>query len=186
MPEPDKSPMERLLAQNVEFAETDAKDRVPALPVLPNRMVFILTCLDPRVDPANVFGLSLGDAIVLRNAGGRLTDAALEDVAWITFLHAAVAADKELFELVIIHHTDCGARFFADENMRHQFAGLGFDEAALAGRAVVHPAGTVRTDVARALGAPQFPARLRVSGYTYDVFTGLVTPEVAAKSRGSD
>src|SRR3984885_14994790 len=79
--------MDELLERNKAFAETDLKDRVPAIPFIPNRQVYVLTCIDPRVDPASILGLELGDAIVGRNVGGRVTPAVVQDVAWISYLH---------------------------------------------------------------------------------------------------
>jgi carbonic anhydrase len=60
------SNFDELLRNNARFAATGAKDRVPAIPFIPNKQVYILTCIDPRVGPAQVFGLELGDAIVAR------------------------------------------------------------------------------------------------------------------------
>jgi carbonic anhydrase len=74
--EPDSGGMsnfDALLRNNADFARTSAKDRVPEIPFIPNKQVYILTCIDPRVDPAQVFGLELGDAIVARTVGGRVT-----------------------------------------------------------------------------------------------------------------
>lgn len=76
-----------LLDNNSRFAASDAKDRVPEIPFLPNKQVCIITCIDPRVDPAALLGLALGDAIVARNVGGRVTDLVLADLAWISYLH---------------------------------------------------------------------------------------------------
>src|SRR3984885_3939229 len=62
--------MDELLQRNQAFAGTDLKDRVPAIPFIPNRQVYVITCIDPRVDPAGILGLELGDAIVGRNGRG--------------------------------------------------------------------------------------------------------------------
>ena len=78
------SNFDELLRNNTDFAKTGAKDRVPAIPFIPNKQVYILTCIDPRVDPAQVFGLELGDAIVARTVGGRVTPAVIQDLAWMT------------------------------------------------------------------------------------------------------
>ena len=66
------SGLEQLLDRNKAFARTDAKDKVPAIPFVPNKQTFILTCIDPRVDPTNILGLDLGDAIVCTIANRRL------------------------------------------------------------------------------------------------------------------
>jgi carbonic anhydrase len=172
-----------LLRSNADFARTGAKDRVPRVPFIPNKQVYILTCIDPRVDPAQVFGLELGDAIVDRNVGGRVTEALIQDLAWICYLHETKTPDADWFEFAVMHHTDCGSGFFADDNLRHGFAARGFDDAELAGLAVLDPAVTVPVDVEKILNAPQVSAKVKVSGFSYDVKTGLVSTVVPPRSR---
>ena len=175
---------DELLRRNAGFAQTDAKDRVPAIPFLPNRQVYILTCIDPRVDPAQLFGLELGDAIVARTVGGRVTPAVLQDLAWISYLHETKTPDADWFEFAVMHHTECGSGFFADDEMRHEFAARGgYDDAELAALAVLDPAQTVPVDVARVLESPLVSARVKVTGLAYDVKTGLVTTVVPPQSR---
>jgi carbonic anhydrase len=174
-----------LLRNNVGFAATDAKDRGPAIPFIPNKQVYIITCIDPRVDPAQVFGLELGDAIVARNVGGRVTPAVIQDLAWISYLHETKTPDADWFEVAVVHHTDCGSGFFADEEMRHGFAARGFDDAQLAGLAVLDPSATVPGDVEKIINAPQVSPEIKVSGYSYDVKTGLLTAVVPPRRRAS-
>lgn len=169
------SHFDELLRNNVRFAATDLKDRQPAIPFIPRKQVYILTCIDPRVDPAAVFGLELGDAIVARTVGGRVTPAVLQDLAWISYLHETKTPDADWFEFAVVHHTDCGSGFFADAPTRQGFAARGFDEARLEALAVLDPAVTVPVDVQAVRDAPQVSRRIRVSGYCYDVHTGLVT-----------
>ena len=168
------SNFDELLRRNEAFARTGAKDRVPAIPFLPNKQVYILTCIDPRVDPVQLFGLDLGDAIVARTVGGRVTPAVLQDLAWISYLHETKTPDAEWFEFAVMHHTDCGSGFFADDELRHGFAARGYDDAELAGLAVLDPSVTVPGDVALVRQAPQVSARIKVTGLAYDVTTGLV------------
>ena len=181
------SNLDDLLRNNARFAATDAKERVPAIPFVPNKQVYILTCIDPRVDPAQVFGLELGDAIVARTVGGRVTPAVIQDLAWICYLHETKTPDADWFEFAVMHHTDCGSGFYADDDLRHGFAARGFDDAELAALAVVDPAATVPVDVAKVIATPQVSPRVKVSGYSYDVKTGLVTTVVpAAPGRTAD
>jgi carbonic anhydrase len=99
-----------------------------------------------RVEPAQVFGLELGDAIVARTVGGRVTPAVLEDLAWNSYLHETKTPEAEWFELPVVHHTDCGAGFFADERLQHSFvARTHLDEAGLAELAVLGPDPSLRT-----------------------------------------
>jgi carbonic anhydrase len=164
-----------LLADNARFAATDAKDRVPAIPFLPHKQVYLLTCIDPRVDPAAVLGLQLGDAIVARNVGGRVTESVLADLAWISYLHEVKTPAAPWFEFGIIHHTDCGSGLMADDGLRSGFVARGFDDRVLRDTAVVDPAVTVATDVRRVREAGVLPRDVAVSGFVYDVRTGRVT-----------
>jgi carbonic anhydrase len=162
-----------LLERNGAFARSDAHVGVS---VIPRLQAFVLTCLDPRVDPAAFLGLRLGDAMVVRNAGGRVTPEVIDDVAFIGFLaEAMIGTDGPLFEVAVVHHNQCGTGFLADEGFRRRFADRsGIDEGKLASEAVVDPESTVRADVARLLSSPRLPARVSVSGHVYDVETGLV------------
>jgi carbonic anhydrase len=177
--------MAELLERNTRFAATDAKDRVPAIPFIPNRQLYVITCIDPRVDPADILGLELGDAIVARTVGGRVTPAMLQDLAWISYLHEVKTPDAPWFEVVVIHHTACGSGFFADEELRHGFVERGFDDAETAALAVLRPADTVAEDVRRILASDAVSPEIAVSGYAYDVATGLLTEIVPARVRRS-
>jgi carbonic anhydrase len=177
--------IDELLQRNKLFAGTGAKSNVPAIPFIPNMQTFIITCIDPRVDPASILGLELGDAIVDRNVGGRVTPAVIQDVAWISYLHEVKTPDADWFELAIIHHTDCGSGFFADPQLRHGFAERGFDESALAELPVLRPAETVRIDVERLASAPAISPRIKISGYSYDIETGLLTTVMPPRSRSN-
>ena len=144
--------MTSLLERNEQFARayTPAALGVPAQPV------FILTCLDHRVDPAITLGLQLGDAPVIRNAGGRVTQAVIDDIAYLAFL--------------------------ADPSFRHQAAqATGLPEAALEAIAVADPHTTVRADVERLLTAPSLSPKVSVSGHVYDIATGRLTSVVDAR-----
>ncbi|MBU3061178.1 hypothetical protein KO481_06535 [Nocardia sp. NEAU-G5] len=170
---------DELLENNKRFAATDFSDRLPEIPFVPNKQVYILTCIDPRVDPADVLGLRLGDAIVARTVGGRVNQSFLDDLAWISYLHETVTPDADWFDLAVIHHTDCGSALMADDKLRHGFLPRGFDDAALRATAVTDPATTVPVDVAKILNSPTASGRIRVSGYSYNTATGhltLVTP----------
>jgi carbonic anhydrase len=174
------SNFDELIVNNTRFAATDAKDQVPAIPFLPNKQVYLITCIDPRVDPAALLGLRLGDAIIARNVGGRVTDSVLADLAWISYLHEVKTPDAPWFELAVIHHTDCGSGLMADDELRAGFAARGFDDQTLQHTAVLNPATTVATDVQRILDAPAISDRIAVSGYGYDVQTGRLTEIVAS------
>jgi carbonic anhydrase len=175
--------MDTLLERNQTFAATSLREQGPAIPFIPNRQVYVITCIDPRVDPAGILGLEFGDAIVERNVGGRITAAVIQDVAWISYLHEVKTPDADWFEVAIIHHTDCGSGFMADPELRHGFAQRGFDEAELAAQPVLHPAETVKVDVERLSAEAAISPQVKISGYAYDVATGVVSTVVPARVR---
>jgi carbonic anhydrase len=169
------SHFDALLQNNARFAATDLKDRQPAIPFIPHKQVYLLTCIDPRVDPVSLFDLQLGDAIVARTVGGRVTPAVLQDLAWISYLHETKTPDAEWFEFAVMHHTDCGSGFFADERTRRGFVERGFDDAETAALAVLDPALSLPGDVKKIREAPQVSSKIKVSGFAYDVKTGIVS-----------
>jgi carbonic anhydrase len=137
--------------------------------------LFVVTCLDPRVDPAHFRGLSLGDAIVVRNVGGRVTSEVIKDVAFIGQIAESVLPDGPLFEVAVIHHTQCGSGALADATFRHRYAQrIGAEEATLREHAILDPAATVSQDVERLRSARAISDRVLVSGHVYDVVSGLV------------
>jgi carbonic anhydrase len=143
--------------------------------VFPTMRLFVITCLDPRVDPAHFLGLGLSDAMVVRNVGGRVTPEVINDVAFVSQLAENLLPDGPLFEVAVIHHTQCGAGAFADDTFRHQYAQrIGAEESTLREHAILDPATTVTSDVERLRSAPATSSRVGVSGHVYDVVTGLV------------
>jgi carbonic anhydrase len=173
--------MTPLLARNEEFAR--AYTPVPL--GLPAARVIVVTCVDHRVDPAITLGLKLGDAPVLRNAGGRVTQSVIEELAYLTFLGRRLfngqPTEGSGFEIAVIHHTQCGTGFLADPGFRHEAAAAtGVDEAALEATAVADPHVTVRADVERLLASPLLSA-VGVSGHVYDLETGRVTTVVGTR-----
>jgi len=161
-----------LLDRNHRFAESGAYRDVS---IMPRHPVFVITCLDPRVDPAAFLGIGLGDAMVIRNAGGRVTPEVLRDLAFISILAEGQVPEGPLFEIAVVHHTQCGTGFLASEPFRRRFAERsGTDEDVLAALAVTDPAESVRADVAHILKTASISPRATVSGHVYDVETGQV------------
>src|ERR1700747_1789960 len=102
------SRMTPLLERNEQFARAYA----PVPLALPAARVMVLTCVDHRVDPAITLGLKLGDAPVLRNAGGRVTESVIGEIAYLAFLgqrlfSGQLTVDDGRFEVAVIHHTQC-------------------------------------------------------------------------------
>ncbi len=164
--------LDTALARNRAFAAAGGHQGAVVFPAL---RLFVVACLDPRVDPAHVLGLGLSDAIVLRNVGGRVTPEVINDIAFIGQITESVLPDGPLFEVAVIHHTQCGTGALADDAFRRRYAErIGAHEEALREHAVLDPAATVARDVERLRGAPQISPRIATSGHVYDVVTGLV------------
>jgi carbonic anhydrase len=164
-----------LLERNESFAKSGAWRNTPPLPFLPFKGLYIISCVDPRADPADFLGLDFGEAIVGRTVGGRVTDAVIQDLSYIGYLVETKAPEGPYFEAAVIHHTDCGSRLLEDPELRHGFAERsGYDEQMLASLPATVPADTVRADVAKLIAAPQMSPRITVSGHVYDTATGLL------------
>ena len=178
--QPGAANIEAALERNRAFAAAGGHEGAV---VFPNLGLFVITCLDPRVDPAHFLGLGLSDAMVLRNVGGRVTPEVINDVAFIGQLAEIALPDGPLFEVAVIHHTQCGTGALADDTFRRSYAQrIGADEAALREHAVLDPAATVTCDVERLRSAPAISPRITVSGHVYDVVTGLVQTVIPACS----
>lgn len=171
--------LDQLLDRNKHFATTEAYQGAP---ISPRRGVCVITCLDPRTDPADFLELELGDAAVIRNAGGRVSQAVIDDLAFISYLSETVLKpDGPLFEVAVIHHNKCGTSFLADADFRGNFATyVGGDEVALAAKAVTDPVQTVQHDVELLRSSTVLSNKITVSGHVYDVDTGVITTIVPA------
>ncbi|MFZ0088606.1 MAG: carbonic anhydrase [Solirubrobacteraceae bacterium] len=164
--------IETALARNRAFAAAGGHNDAV---VFPNLGLFVITCLDPRVDPAHFLGIELSDAIVMRNVGGRVTPEVINDVAFIGQIAENVVPDGPVFEVAVIHHTQCGTAMLADDTFRRRYAQrIGADESRLREHAILDPAATVTSDVERLRSALAISPRVTVSGHVYDVVTGLV------------
>jgi len=173
------SKMTPLLEHNAQFARTFT----PVPLGLPAAQVIVITCADHRVDPAITLGLRLGDAPVLRNAGGRVTQPIIEEIAYLAFLGQRISNGQlpgdGRFEVAVIHHTNCGTSLLVEPSFRRAASeATGVDEATLEASAVGDPYATVSADVERLLASGVFPPGMGVSGHVYDVETGRVTTVV--------
>jgi carbonic anhydrase len=176
--------MAPLLERNEQFAR--GYQAIALAP--PAAQVLIVTCLDHRVDPAITLGLRLAEAPVIRNAGGRVTPAVIDDIAYLAFLAGELfggqGARDTLFEVAIVHHTQCGTGLLADAGFRRQAAeATGLAEAELEAAAVADPHATVKADVERLLTSPLRSPKVSVSGHVYDVATGRVATVIDARYR---
>jgi len=177
---PSAANVEAALERNRAFAAAGGHQGAVVFPKL---RLFVITCLDPRVDPAHFLDLGLSDAMVIRNVGGRVTPEVINDVAFIGQLAENLLPDGPLFEVAVIHHTQCGTGALADDTFRRRYAQrIGADEAGLREHAVLDPTATVTSDVERLRSAPAISSRVTVSGHVYDVVTGLVATVIPAHS----
>ena len=135
------------------------------LPLPPGRRVAILACMDARLNPYGLLGLSEGDAHVIRNAGGVVTD---DEIRSLAISQRLLGTE----EIMLIHHTDCGMLTFGDDEFRQ-------DIQRETGIKPEWPAETfddldedVRQSVARIKASPFIPKTDSVRGFVYDVETG--------------
>lgn len=151
------------------------------LPMRPRMWTVVLTCLDARVVPSEFLGLELGDAFVIRNAGGRVTSALVEDLAILSSLGAHMPGGAQPpLELILIRHTNCGMARLAGPPVQQDVAArLGLSEEKVAALAVTDEAATVRADVEQLRSLDRLPDGLVVSGHVYDVATGQLEEIVA-------
>src|SRR5262249_43575342 len=165
-----------LLDRNEKFAAAHTPPPLrppPAHPLIPPRLAH-------RADPAAILGLRLGDAIVIRNPGGRVTEAVIDDIAYLTYLAGQLFGEQAFaasgFEVATIQHTQCGAGFLADPGFRrHAAAATGIPEATLEASAVDDPHTTVKADVQRLLASPLLHPPVRASAHFSDIATGRST-----------
>ncbi|GAA3580425.1 carbonic anhydrase [Kribbella ginsengisoli] len=160
-----------LTVRNAEFA---AERFTPGMTLSPSGNLTVVGCVDPRVDPAYVLGIELGEAAVIRNVGGRITPATLRTMAMLAKVGEANAAGRRPGEwnLVVLHHTDCGMTDLAPfpALLAEYFEIPAHD---LDTKSVSDPFGSVQVDVEVIKKALRDSGFL-VSGLVYDVATGLI------------
>lgn len=160
-----------LLNRNSTYAE----HHNPELTPMPKHNVIVVSCLDARTDPAHFLGLEPGDALVLRTVGGRVTEEVIDQVAFVsTLVDTMFGDDAPAIEVVVCHHTKCGAGMLADPGFSQVYADrIGSSAAAVAAHAVTDPAATAATDVDRLRASPKL-AGVSVAGYVLNLDSGLL------------
>ena len=159
--------VQEFLKANDAYASTFEEGH---LPMPPARRVVVLTCMDARLHPARFLGLELGDAHVIRNAGGRASEDALR----------SLVISQQLLgtnTVVVIHHTDCGMLTFSNEDLRtkvKQELGANADHIDFLPFKDLEQ--SVRDDVATIKNSPLIPKDIEVSGFIYDVRSGRLLP----------
>lgn len=155
---------DELLANNAEFA---ANFKGP-LPLPPSRQLAIVACMDARMNVWGMLGLKDGEAHVIRNAGGVITDDEIRSLA----ISQRLLGTKEI---ILIHHTDCGmltftddefkASILADVGIKPEWAAESFGDLGL----------DMRQSIKRIKTSPFIPHTDQVRGFVFDVATGLLT-----------
>jgi len=184
---------ESLLKRNHDFAaqQSAAGTLTPSLPrALPNVKAIIIGCADMRVDPAHVLGIKPGEAVVIRNIGGRITPGLLGQLGMlgrIGEVAGAVPGGGGEFHIIVLQHTDCGMTRLpgSPAMLAHYFQIL---EAEIETKAVTDPRAAVAGDVAALRAVPALPGEWLISGLVYDVATGMVAvvvPPAAVRARAA-
>jgi carbonic anhydrase len=135
------------------------------LPTPPARKTAVIACMDARLDVHRILGLEVGDAHVIRNAGGVVTDDAIRSLAISQRLLGTE-------EVILIHHTDCGMLTFSDDDFRRQIQEDTGIKPSWAAEAFSDLDADVRQSIARIKASPFVPHKEAVRGFVYDVDTG--------------
>jgi carbonic anhydrase len=156
------SAVDELLKNNEAFAESFDKGDVP-LP--PAKKVAIVACMDARLNPYPILGLEIGDAHVIRNAGGVITDDEIRSLAISQHLLGTE-------EIMLIHHTDCGMLTFNDEEFKQRLEGETGQRPDWDARSFPDLEEDVRDSIRRIRESPFIPRTDEVRGFVYEVETG--------------
>ena len=155
---------DELLANAERYAATFDKGD---LPMPPARQIAVVACMDARLNPYGLLGLSEGDAHVIRNAGGVITQDELRSLA----ISQRLLGTREI---VLIHHTDCGMLTFTDQGFRDDIAAETGIRPSWASEAFTDLDADVRQSMARIHAETSIPVKDSVRGFVYDVSTGAL------------
>jgi len=155
---------DELLANAEQYAASFDKG---SLPLPPAKHIAIVACMDARLNPYGLLGLSEGDAHVIRNAGGVITQDELRSLA----ISQRLLGTKEI---VLIHHTDCGMLTFTDDEFRAQILADTGVKPTWAAEAFNDLDVDVKQSLARIQAEPAIPLKDSVRGFVYDVKTGAL------------
>lgn len=137
------------------------------LPIPPAKKLAVVACMDARIDPIRLLGLNLGDAHVIRNAGGIVTEDALRS---LIISHHLLGTQ----EFIIINHTDCGMVTFQDEELRERLEKQTGEKPEVPTAFLAFPDldENVRAQIRNVRSHPWIPKGIAVRGFVYDVHTG--------------
>jgi carbonic anhydrase len=153
---------DELLQNNEAYAATFDKG---SLPMPPGKQIAVVACMDARLDPAKALGLEEGDAHVIRNAGGVLSDDAIRSLTISQRLLGTV-------EIVLIHHSDCGMLTFGDDDLKTEIEHETGIRPPFALEAFKDVDADVRQSIARIEASPFIPHKDQIRGFVYEVTTG--------------
>jgi|SRR5919199_1715634 carbonic anhydrase len=159
------SAIDEFLNNNEAFAESFDKGD---LPLPPAKKVAIVACMDARLNPYPILGLSIGDAHVIRNAGGVITDDEIRSLAISQHLLGTE-------EIMLIHHTDCGMLTFTDEDFTQMLETQTGQRPDWGARSFSDLEENVRDSIRRIRESPFIPRKDEVRGFVYDVKTGRLS-----------
>ena len=156
----------KMLEANAAYAEGFGQGNKPMPPA---RSVAAVVCMDARIHPPEMLGLDLGDAHVIRNAGGRVSDDAIRSL----IISSTLLGTREF---LVVHHTDCGMLTFSNDDLRGILADQrGSDASDIDFLPFSDLEGSVREDVARIRASEHLDSSIPVRGFVYDVDTGALT-----------
>jgi carbonic anhydrase len=151
-----------LLRNNEAYAESFDKGD---LPIPPGRKTAVIACMDARLDVHAILGLDIGEAHIIRNAGGVVTDDAIRSLAISQRLLGTE-------EIILIHHTECGMLTFSDDEFREQIQSDTGIKPPWSPESFTDLDADVRSSIGRIRTSPFIPHRDSVRGFVYDVKSG--------------
>jgi carbonic anhydrase len=164
---PDLPDFDDLLAANRDYAATH---QLAGFDGVARAGVAMVTCMDSRIDPLGMIGLRPGDAKILRNAGGRVSDATL--LALVVGVHLLGVR-----RILVVQHTRCAMASATETELHDRLsAATGRDTSWLSIEVIADQVATLRADVARIRDHPLIDSGVAAAGFVYDVDTGLLDP----------
>jgi carbonic anhydrase len=151
-----------LLANNETYAQSFAQAGLPAPPA---RKVAVIACMDARLNVYGILGLNEGDAHVIRNAGGVVTD---DEIRSLAISQRLLGTE----EIILIHHTDCGMLTFTDDEFRKSIQRETGIKPGWAAESFTDVETDVRQSMARIQASPFIPRKDSVRGFVYETETG--------------
>ena len=153
---------DELLRNNEAYAASFDKGE---LPLPPAKKLAVLACMDARLDVAAILGLEPGDAHVIRNAGGVVTD---DEIRSLAISQRLLGTE----EIVLIHHTDCGMLTFTDDAFKRSIQDETGVKPEWAAESFPDLDEDVRQSIARIRSSPFVPSKDSIRGFVYEVETG--------------